>query len=58
MEGDPNRRSGYDDVRKKYIFRSFLYSGLITLAFALLVNGMMYYRLKKIDMIESLKSVE
>ena len=33
-------------------------AGMITLAFALLVNGMMYYRLKKIDMIESLKSVE
>ena len=43
---------------RRIFFRSFLYSGLITLAFALLVNGMMYYRLKKIDMIESLKSVE
>ena len=43
---------------RSIFFRSFLYSGLITLAFALLVNGMMYYRLKKIDMIESLKSVE
>ena len=40
---------------RSIFFRSFLYSGLITLAFALLVNGMMYYRLKKIDMIESLK---
>lgn len=37
---------------------SYVSSGLITLVFALLVNGMMYYRLKKIDMIESLKSVE
>ena len=43
---------------RNIFFRSFLYSGLITLAFALFVNGMMYYRLKKIDMIESLKSVE
>ncbi|MCI5649562.1 MAG: FtsX-like permease family protein [Fusicatenibacter sp.] len=38
--------------------RSYLWSALITLAFALFVNFMMYYRLKKIDMIESLKSVE
>ena len=43
---------------RNIFLRSFLYSGLITLAFALFVNGMMYYRLKKIDMIESLKSVE
>ncbi|MDD7740873.1 MAG: FtsX-like permease family protein, partial [Lachnospiraceae bacterium] len=38
--------------------RSYVYSALITIAFALFVNFMMYYRLKKIDMIESLKSVE
>ncbi len=39
-------------------FRSYFYSGLLTLVFSLFVNYMMYYRLKKIDMIESLKSVE
>ena len=38
--------------------RSYLYSGLLTLVFSMFVNYMMYYRLKKIDMIESLKSVE
>ncbi|MDD3278605.1 MAG: FtsX-like permease family protein [Lachnospiraceae bacterium] len=37
---------------------SFLYSGLLTFAFSVIVNFMMSYRLKKIDMIESLKSVE
>lgn len=43
---------------RNVFFRSYFYSGLITLAFALFVNGMMFYRLRKIDMIESLKSVE
>lgn len=38
--------------------RSYLFSGLLTLVFSVFVNYMMYYRLKKIDMIESLKSVE
>lgn len=37
---------------------SFVYGFLITIAFALFVNGVMYFRLKKIDMVESLKSVE
>lgn len=37
---------------------SFVISGVLAMAFSLLVNGMMYWRLKKIDMIESLKSVE
>lgn len=43
---------------RSVFLRSYLYSALITLAFALFVNGMMFYRLRKIDMIESLKSVE
>lgn len=43
---------------RNVFFRSYFYSGFITLAFALFVNGMMFYRLRKIDMIESLKSVE
>ena len=38
--------------------RSYLFSALLTLVFSMFVNYMMYYRLKKIDMIESLKSVE
>ncbi len=38
--------------------RSYLLSGLLTLVFSVIVNGVMYFRLKKINMIESLKSVE
>ncbi len=37
---------------------SYLYSILITIAFTLIVNFVTYFALKKIDMIESLKSVE
>ena len=37
---------------------SYLYAILITVAFAILVNIILYFSLKKIDMIESLKSVE
>ncbi|MEG2875894.1 MAG: FtsX-like permease family protein [Hydrogenoanaerobacterium sp.] len=37
---------------------SFVYAGGITIIFALIVNWVMYFRLKKIDMVESLKSVE
>ena len=37
---------------------SYIVSVLLTFAFAVIVNIVMYYRLKKIDMIESLKSVE
>ena len=37
---------------------SFVYAFLLTLLFSLLVNGAMYFKLKKIDMVESLKSVE
>lgn len=39
-------------------FSSFVYGFLITLGFSVLVNGVMYFKLKKIDMVESLKSVE
>ena len=38
--------------------RSFIYSLLFTLLFALIVNVVMYFKLKKINMVESLKSVE
>ena len=37
---------------------SYGYSFLITLAFSVFVNLVMYFKLKKIDMVESLKSVE
>lgn len=37
---------------------SFIYSFLITLGFALLVNLVMYRKLKNIPMVESLKSIE
>ena len=37
---------------------SYLVSFLITCAFSALVNVVMHFRLKKIDMVESLKSVE
>ncbi|MGN0203664.1 MAG: FtsX-like permease family protein [Coprococcus sp.] len=37
---------------------SYIYAVLITFGFSMFVNWMMYYRLKKIDMVESLKSVE
>ena len=37
---------------------SFLYSALLTCAFSVFVNGVMYFKLKKINMVESLKSVE
>lgn len=37
---------------------SFLLAGLMTLIFAFLVNLVLHYKLKKVDMIESLKSVE
>lgn len=37
---------------------SYIYAILITVAFAILVNVILYFSLKKIDMIESLKSVE
>ena len=39
-------------------FLSFLYSSLFTCIFSLLINWVMYFKLKKIDMVESLKSIE
>ena len=39
-------------------WQSYLYSFLFTVAFSLVVNWVMFYKLKKIDMVESLKSVE
>lgn len=37
---------------------SFVYSVLFTIAFSVIVNFVMYFKLKKIDMVESLKSIE
>lgn len=37
---------------------SFIYSALLTIAFSSLVNLVMYYKLKNVNMVESLKSVE
>lgn len=37
---------------------SFLYSGILTSIFSIVVNGGMHFKLKTIDMVESLKSVE
>ena len=37
---------------------SFVYGFLITIAFSCFVNGVMYFKLKAINMVESLKSVE
>ena len=37
---------------------SYVFSVLLTAVFAVLVNFIMYFRLKKVDMVESLKSVE
>lgn len=37
---------------------SYIYSMLLTVAFTILVNIAMFYKLRKIDMVESLKSVE
>lgn len=38
--------------------RSFVYSGLFTIGFSVVVNLFMHFKLKKINMVESLKSVE
>lgn len=39
-------------------FRSYVYGVLFTIAFSAFVNWIMYFKLKKINMVESLKSVE
>lgn len=37
---------------------SFVYAVAFTVAFSVIVNGVMFFKLRKIDMVESLKSVE
>ena len=39
-------------------FSSFVYALVLTIVFSVIVNGVMYFKLKKIDMVESLKSIE
>ncbi len=39
-------------------FMSFLYSVVLSFAFSMTVNLVLHYKLKKIDMVESLKSIE
>ncbi len=38
--------------------KSFLYAMFFTILFSVLINAVMYFKLKKIDMVESLKSIE
>ena len=37
---------------------SYIYSLILTVTFSMLINGVMYFKLKKIDMVESFKSIE
>ena len=37
---------------------SYVYSFVLTMLFAFLVNGAMHFKLRRIDMVESLKSAE
>ena len=39
-------------------FSSYIYSILLTIGFAVFVNVLMYFQLRGIDMVESLKSTE
>lgn len=39
-------------------WQSVVIAAVLTIAFAMIVNSIMYFKLKKVDMIESLKSVE
>lgn len=43
---------------REIMFTSFLFAAVLTMIFAALVNFIMYFKIKKIDMVESLKSVE
>ena len=38
--------------------QSYLYAAVLTAIFAAFVNFIMYFKIKRIDMVESLKSVE
>ncbi|HIT88907.1 MAG TPA: ABC transporter permease [Candidatus Merdenecus merdavium] len=43
---------------RNIFFKSYVYSVLLTFVFSILVNMVMHVKLKKIDMVESMKSVE
>lgn len=43
---------------RKIYTESYFYSILLTAAFAVIINAIMYFQLKKINMVESLKSAE
>lgn len=43
---------------REIFFATFLYATLLTFFFSALVNVFMYFKMKKIDMVESLKSIE
>ena len=43
---------------KEFLFRNFMISLMLMLVFAAIVGNLIHVRLKKINMIESLKSVE
>lgn len=43
---------------RQIYMRSYIYSILLTIIFSIIVNIVMHWKMKKIDMIESLKSVE
>ena len=43
---------------REIYFTTFLYATLFTFLFSALVNVFMYFKMKKIDMVESLKSIE
>ena len=43
---------------KGVYFTSYLFGFLLTIAFSLIVNFMMYFKMNKISMVESLKSIE
>ena len=38
--------------------KSFIMAAILTIVFSLLVHWAMYYKLKKVEMVESLKSVD
>ena len=43
---------------REIYFTSYLYAAGLTMLFSLLVNGVMSFKIKAVNMVESLKSVE
>lgn len=44
--------------RRELFLISYLYGALFAIGFSAFVNWIMYFKLKKINMVESLKSIE